>query len=82
MRYQASRANQNWIFGNFLKLCPSSSCFMGALACPKELWVFEDVFYPMGEVVADIYRDIANWLLDALAGNVRQGHKEYTYVAS
>jgi dienelactone hydrolase len=70
--------------GEMDELCPPEDIygFIEALTCPKELWLFEDVFHPMGEVVADIYPDIADWLVDALAGNIRQGHKEYKYVAS
>ena len=40
------------------------------LSCPRELWIYHDTYHPMGEVVADAYPAIADWLLDALAGRV------------
>jgi alpha-beta hydrolase superfamily lysophospholipase len=42
------------------------------LSCPRELWVYRDSYHPMGEVVADAYPAIADWLLDALNGRIPQ----------
>ena len=47
---------------------------MNRLRCPKELWLFEDVFHPMGEVAADIYPAIADWILHALTKGFPAGH--------
>ena len=41
---------------------------------PKELWMYEDVFHPMGEVAADIYPGIADWIADVLEKGLPDGH--------
>ena len=43
------------------------------LSCPRELWVYRDAYHPMGEVVADAYPALADWLLDALDGRILPG---------
>jgi hypothetical protein len=50
------------------ELCPPDDlrAWMDRLKCPKELWLYEDVFHPMGEVAADIYPAIADWMGDVL----------------
>jgi alpha-beta hydrolase superfamily lysophospholipase len=48
--------------------------FMSALTCPKELWLYEGVFHPMGEVAADINAAIADWLRATLDNGLPQGH--------
>lgn len=40
--------------------------FFDVLTCPKEMWLYEGVFHPMGEVAADITASIADWLHDVL----------------
>lgn len=40
------------------------------LACPRALWIYRDTYHPMGEVVADAYPAMADWILDALAGRL------------
>ena len=58
------------------ELCPPDDiqAFLDRLICPKELWLYEDVFHPMGEVAADIYLAIADWVLEAVNDGVPQGH--------
>ncbi len=62
--------------GDMDELCPPEDirAFMDHLSCAKELWLYEDVFHPMGEVAADIYPAIADWLLAALTDGVPAGH--------
>ena len=40
--------------------------WFASLTCPKELWLYNDVFHPMGEVVSDAYPGIADWMSTAL----------------
>ena len=62
--------------GDMDELCPPEDirAFLDSLSCPKELWLYEDVFHPMGEVAADIYPAIADWILAALTNSVPAGH--------
>lgn len=62
--------------GDMDELCPPEDirAFLDSLSCPKELWLYEDVFHPMGEVAADIYPAIADWILAALLNGVPAGH--------
>ena len=48
--------------------------FFSALTCPKEMWLYEGVFHPMGEVAAEVNAAIADWLVEALAKGVPAGH--------
>lgn len=48
--------------------------WIDSLDCPRELWIYRDSFHPMGEVVADAYPAIADWLLSALNGAIKAGH--------
>jgi len=54
--------------GDMDELCPPEDihAFMDNLTCPKELWLYEDVFHPGGEIAADAYPAIADWMWDAL----------------
>lgn len=54
--------------GDMDELCPPEDidAWMNRLKCPKELWLYENVFHPMGEVAADIYPAIADWLLQSI----------------
>ena len=56
------------VAGELDELCPPDDVakWMDRLNCPKELWMYEDVFHPMGEVAADIYPAIADWILETL----------------
>lgn len=62
--------------GDMDELCPPEDirAFMDGLNCPKELWLYEDVFHPMGEVAADIYPAIADWILAALTRGLPADH--------
>ena len=62
--------------GDMDELCPPEDidAWMNRLRCPKELWCYEDVFHPMGEVAADIYPAIADWLWDAIHKGRPAGH--------
>lgn len=62
--------------GDMDELCPPEDirAFLDSLSCPKELWLYEDVFHPMGEVAADIYPAIADWIFAALLNGVPAGH--------
>ena len=48
--------------------------WLDLLNCPKELWMYEDVFHPMGEVAGDIYPGIADWIGDVLAKGLPDSH--------
>lgn len=48
--------------------------WLDQLACPKELWLYVGSFHPMGEVVADAYPAIADWLRAALRDGLPVGH--------
>ena len=48
--------------------------WMDRLNCPKELWMYEDVFHPMGEVAGDIYPGIADWIFNVLEKGLPDGH--------
>jgi pimeloyl-ACP methyl ester carboxylesterase len=48
--------------------------WFASLTCPKELWLYNDVFHPMGEVVSDAYPDIADWMSTALDGGIPPEH--------
>jgi len=62
--------------GDMDELCPPEdlTAFMNRLNCPKELWLYEDVFHPGGEVAADIYPAIADWMWDALHNGRPSGY--------
>jgi dienelactone hydrolase len=63
------------VAGDMDELCPVEDvdAWMTRLRCPKELWLYEDVFHPMGEVAADIYPALADWMWDALHKGVPAG---------
>ena len=48
--------------------------FFSLLSCPKEMWLYEGVFHPMGEVAGEVNGDIADWILEALTKGVPAGH--------
>jgi dienelactone hydrolase len=64
------------VAGEMDELCTPEDMrdFLAALTCPKEFWLYEGVFHPMGEVAADVNADIADWMLDALTKGVPAGH--------
>ena len=64
------------VAGDMDELCPPEDVeeWMDRLSCPRELWMYEDVFHPMGEVAAEIYPAIADWLHAALTRGVPREH--------
>jgi pimeloyl-ACP methyl ester carboxylesterase len=64
------------VAGEMDELCTPEDmqAFFSALTCPKEMWLYEGVFHPMGEVAAEVNAAIADWLVEALANGVPAGH--------
>lgn len=64
------------VAGEMDELCPPEDmmAWMDRLNCPKEWWLYEDVFHPMGEVAADIYPAIADWIWDVLHKGLPADH--------
>ena len=56
------------VAGDMDELCTPKDIdvFRSALGGPSELWLYEGVFHPMGEVAEQIYPSIADWLLTTL----------------
>jgi dienelactone hydrolase len=76
------RANYLLVAGDMDELCPPEDIevFMETLTCPKEFWLYEGVFHPMGEVAADMYPAIADWMLDTLSNGLPAGHDKRVIV--
>ncbi len=57
-------------------LCPLEGAerFFAELAGPKEMWVFQDEFHPLGGVMAHLIPWLADWIVDALAGRFEPGY--------
>lgn len=68
--------------GEMDELCTPEdmTTFMAALDCPKEMWLYEGVFHPMGEVAAEVNPAIADWILEALTSGVPAGHSRTTVI--
>ncbi len=51
-------------------LCPVEGAerFFGEVAGPKEMWLFQNEFHPLGGVMAHLIPWLADWIADALAG--------------
>jgi hypothetical protein len=54
--------------------------FVDVVDCPKEMWLYEGVFHPMGEVAGEVNADIAGSILDALNKGVPAGYKRMVIV--
>jgi dienelactone hydrolase len=69
--------------GDMDELCPPEDiqAWMDRLRCPKELWLYEDVFHPGGEIVADAYPAIADWMWEALHHSKPAGHDLRVHLA-
>jgi len=69
------------VAGDLDELCPPDDVekWLDRLNCPKELWMYEDVFHPMGEVTPDIYPAIADWILETLNNGRPDGHDVREY---
>lgn len=76
------KANYLLVAGDMDELCAPEDIeiFLDTLNCPKELWLYEGVFHPMGEVAADMYPAIADWMLDSLNNGLPVGHDKRTSV--
>lgn len=57
--------------GEFDQLCPLSDAreLMAMLGCPKELWVYENEFHPLGRQRGEMFAGAADWLRDRLTGD-------------
>jgi pimeloyl-ACP methyl ester carboxylesterase len=68
--------------GELDELCTPEDmkAFFDVLTCPKEMWLYEGVFHPMGEVAADITGAIADWILDTLSDGLPAGHERVVVV--
>ncbi|NND48639.1 MAG: prolyl oligopeptidase family serine peptidase [Rhizobiales bacterium] len=70
------------VAGDMDELCPPEDidAFRTNLAGPSELWLYEGVFHPMGEVAAEIYPAIADWLLTTLNQGRPEGYDSHVYI--
>jgi len=72
--------------GEFDPLSPveGALALFGRLNCPKELWILENEFHRVwgmkGLGGLDLNPFAADWLREALNGNIRPGHKKIVYV--
>ncbi len=70
------------VAGDMDELCSPDDIaeFRGRLGGPSELWLYEGVFHPMGEVAGQIYPGIADWLLESLTNGRPEGYENTVYV--
>ena len=70
------------VAGDMDELCSPEDIdtFRSNLAGPSELWLYEGVFHPMGEVAAEIYPAIADWLHTSLQDGRPNGYNRRVYV--
>lgn len=61
--------------GELDELCPLEDAerFYALLTCPKEMWIYESEFHPMGGAAADLLPAVCDWMRDALAGTFDDG---------
>jgi len=76
------KANYLLVAGDMDELCPPEDIetFMNTLTCRKELWLYEGIFHPMGEVAADMYPALADWMSDTLMNGLPAGHDKRTII--
>ncbi len=57
-------------------LCPLDGAerFFREIAGPKEMWIFENEFHPLGGVMAHLLPWLADWVNDAFDGKFASGH--------
>jgi len=72
------------VTGELDELCPVEDAhdLFGQLGGPKELWVYEGEFHPLGGVISEVLPRIYDWIGDALAGRVPAGRNSYEFVES
>ena len=70
------------VAGDMDELCAPAdiATFRANLAGPSELWLYEGVFHPMGEVAGEIYPAMADWLLTTLNEGRPNGYERTVYV--
>lgn len=70
------------VAGDMDELCAPAdiATFRANLAGPSELWLYEGVFHPMGEVAAQIYPAMADWMLTTLTQGRPAGYERTVYV--
>lgn len=57
-------------------LCPLEGAdkFFHEIAGPKEMWVFQDEFHPLGGVMQHLLPWLADWVMDAFEGKYQAGY--------
>ncbi len=70
------------VAGDMDELCTPKDIdvFRSALGGPSELWLYEGVFHPMGEVAEQIYPSIADWLLTTLNDGRPEDYHNEIYI--
>ena len=70
------------VAGDMDELCTPKdiNTFRSALGGPSELWLYEGVFHPMGEVAEQIYPSIADWLLTSINDGRAEDYHNEIYV--
>ncbi len=70
------------VAGDMDELCAPAdiATFRENLGGPSELWLYEGVFHPMGEVAAQIYPAMADWMLTTLNEGRPAGYDRSVYV--
>ncbi len=70
------------VAGDMDELCTPDdiATFRGNLADFSELWLYEGIFHPMGEVAAEIYPAMADWMLTTLNDGRAAGGRTDVYV--
>ncbi|WP_108661123.1 alpha/beta hydrolase family protein [Acuticoccus kandeliae] len=61
-------------------LCPLDGAyrFFDEIAGPKEMWIFENEFHPLGGVMAHLIPWLADWVLDAFDGKFSADYAKTT----
>jgi cephalosporin-C deacetylase-like acetyl esterase len=70
------------VAGDMDELCTPQDIenFRGNLAGSSELWLYEGIFHPMGEVSAEIYPAMADWMLTTLNEGRPAGERVTAYI--
>jgi len=70
------------VAGDMDELCSPDdiAAFRKNLGGPAELWLYEGVFHPMGEVAGQIYPAMADWMLTSLSEGRPSGYSKTIYV--
>ena len=70
------------VAGDMDELCAPNDIkkFRENLGGPSELWLYEGVFHPMGEVAGEIYPAIADWLMTSLTEGRADDYERTIYV--